>query len=152
MQLVKYYRSPTSNGYALATAKTLKADEIVDYTTRYGKSIELTICNLIEANGDGTNYYSYTKGNKMSIIKIMLLCVNGFLALCVFVSCLESEKKTKHANIMSKAVSKYHQNLVEACVKEPDGNHVADCQYIINNGIELPYKRLYINYSSQYTN
>ena len=60
MKLIKYYSSPKV--FVLETEKEFKKEEIVEYTTKYGKVIELIIYKLIKSI-NGLNYYSYTRAD-----------------------------------------------------------------------------------------
>ena len=60
MKLIKYYSSPKV--FVLETEKEFKKDDIVEYTTKYGKIIELIIYKLIKSV-NGINYYSYIRAD-----------------------------------------------------------------------------------------
>lgn len=60
MKLIKYYSSPKV--FVLETEKEFKKEDIVEYTTKYGKVIELVIYKLIKSV-NGINYYSYIRAD-----------------------------------------------------------------------------------------
>jgi len=60
MKLIKYYSSPKV--FVLETEKEFKKNDVVEYTTKYGKIIELIIYKLIKSV-NGINYYSYTRSD-----------------------------------------------------------------------------------------
>lgn len=60
MKLIKYYSSPKV--FVLETEKEFKKNDVVEYTTKYGKVIELIIYKLIKSV-NGINYYSYTRAD-----------------------------------------------------------------------------------------
>jgi len=60
MKLIKYYSSPKV--FVLETEKEFKKNDAVEYTTKYGKVIELIIYKLIKSV-NGINYYSYIRAD-----------------------------------------------------------------------------------------
>ena len=67
--LKKYSSSPKT--FVLETENNYNKDDIVKYTTRYGKEIELIIYKLVKSNED-KNYYSYIRSdgkNRKSILE-----------------------------------------------------------------------------------
>ncbi len=58
MQLIKLYSSPKV--FVLATESTQNKGDIVEYTTKYGKEIELEIFKFL-GNKNNTNQYSYIR-------------------------------------------------------------------------------------------
>lgn len=58
MQLIKLYRSPTV--YVLTTENMHNKGDVVEYTTKYGKEIELEIFKFL-GKKNNLNHYSYTR-------------------------------------------------------------------------------------------
>jgi hypothetical protein len=60
MKLRKYYSSPKV--FVLETEKEFKKNNVVEYTTKYDKIIELIIYKLVKSV-NGINYYSYIRAD-----------------------------------------------------------------------------------------
>lgn len=61
MEILKKYSS-SPNSFVLETEAEYKKEDVVDYTTKYGKEIELIIYKLVFSR-NGKNYYSYERSD-----------------------------------------------------------------------------------------
>lgn len=67
--LVRYYSNPKV--YVLETNKKYKKGDLISYTTKYGKEIELIIFKLVASRKD-KNYYSYVREDGLNRKQILI--------------------------------------------------------------------------------